>query len=206
MSVLRGTLCGDGNLRINVRRRERNARLQLSQATRQREWLEWKVTELLPIFSENQPINDRRADKGELHISSRSFVELTALHTQLYGTGRKTFTREFLDQLDDLALAVWFCDDGSVDNHRTSSAPKMNVTDLRDGQVELIEEWFLDQGLKPHVCEERADHCREFYFGGSTAETFFRKVSPFVPKCMDYKLGTYRFLKEEVPYSPPNTW
>jgi hypothetical protein len=120
-SILRGTLAGDGNLHINIKRREKNAKLQLSHSPSQSEFLEWKFAELRPLFSDVRKINRNRSHKGELHVSSRAFEELTDIYEELYRQrGSKFITTEYLDTIsgDDLALAVWFMDDGTTDFNR----------------------------------------------------------------------------------------
>lgn len=198
-SVLRGTLSGDGNLHVG-KKRSKNAVLQLSHSINQRDWLTWKYTVLRRLFS-CRLIWEKN---GELHIQSRAYVELTDLYNEVYLNGVKIFNRLWLDRLDDLALAVWFCDDGTYDNNRKTTAPRMCLTDLDDNQVRLVSTWFNDNGLGHTICGKRDDHSRELYFGGNNAERFMMRVVPYVPDCMQYKLGTYRQINAEVSHSDPN--
>ena len=40
--------------------------------------------------------------------------DLKNIHKKIYINGKKTVTREFLNNLKELGLAIWFMDDGSI--------------------------------------------------------------------------------------------
>lgn len=184
LSILRGTMCGDGNLR-KAGVRAKNVCLQLSQGPKQRDYLEWKHAELRVLFSDNARINDKR--KNELHLSSRAFVELTEIYDELYFSGERQLTCLFLNKLDDLSMAVWFMDDGTVDNNRVIPVPRMTVRSAHD-QHEIASAWFTSRGY-PNVISKQRQGCRELYFKGESGYRFFDTVRPHIIESMRYKLG-----------------
>lgn len=187
MSILLGTMCGDGNLRINKLKREKNAKLQLSASPRFRSYLDWKLAELSPLFPNGIRINENRSHKGELHISSPSFVELTTIYNEIYFTGRKILNLDFLNRLDALAISVWYCDDGTVDRNRIDPAPRLLVCSA-DDQPATVAFWFSFRGYQSTICP-RNDGCAELYFPGDSGKRLMDLMKPHIPLCSRYKLG-----------------
>ena len=108
-----GTLLGDGH--ANFVRGKANARLQIRHSTkRQLPYCEWKRSQLQSICNSDILIRDTPKSFGK---QIASFVTLSHpfIHEQaskLY-TPKRTVTRDYLDQLTDFGLAVWYVDDGS---------------------------------------------------------------------------------------------
>jgi hypothetical protein len=129
-SILVGSMLGDGNLRPVGKT---TARYIEHHSLKQRAYLDWKVAEWGPFFSAVSPSHkgEHRGFKLGTHASSvlHPFWEMFYPKRD----GNKTFVQLPLEWVDDLALAVWFMDDGS----RTSSYARFSVSPNKQDHVVL---------------------------------------------------------------------
>nr|YP_009367793.1 putative LAGLIDADG homing endonuclease [Neodangemannia microcystis]YP_009367836.1 putative LAGLIDADG homing endonuclease [Neodangemannia microcystis]ARK14803.1 putative LAGLIDADG homing endonuclease [Neodangemannia microcystis]ARK14807.1 putative LAGLIDADG homing endonuclease [Neodangemannia microcystis] len=114
--ILLGSLLGDGSLKIA--KNYKNARFCEKHSTVQLEYLDWKFSQLEPelkgriIISE--PTSSSFSKKKKVLYQSRVSNELTILHHLTHTRNKKTIKRSWLNNLDALGLATWWCDDGSL--------------------------------------------------------------------------------------------
>lgn len=110
--LLIALLIGDGTISSNYV-------FKLSHSNDQREYLEWKVKLLNEAEIKNNGIKEYISscgyNKGRKVIYSQISINSTikALRRSVY-TPKKTFTRNLLNWLDDLGIAIWFMDDGFI--------------------------------------------------------------------------------------------
>jgi len=107
-SIVVGSTLGDGYI-AKVRG---NAWLTCTQCNERRDYLEWLRAELQP-FAPRQ-VNVAHSPNGGSwsHFGTVHSSEFTRFHNVFYPNGRKIIPRNMGDYLDELALAVWFMDDG----------------------------------------------------------------------------------------------
>ena len=115
-SVVMAAAVGDGH--IDLTGSAMRARLQIRHGVAQKEYLEYKA-QLLGNLVHTAPTYDAGvgtySKTGTHRFSTLSRPEIAQIHRELYKTeGRKRITQSFLDQLDELALALWYLDDGSL--------------------------------------------------------------------------------------------
>lgn len=113
-SIIIGTVIGDGYLQ---RTGAKNARLRLEHGRTQKEYLLWKIRNLSRLFQGKPTDLSRRHPKTKkLYLYSRmqsdSTPELGKIHKIFYSNGRKQIPQCLDQYLDDLAMAVWYMDDG----------------------------------------------------------------------------------------------
>jgi len=162
-SILHGTLLGDGNLNI-TNSGGVNAHLQLKHSIKQRDWFMWKYTRLRNLFQmEPKTTFDRCGIKGyehrvyeKIYASSKCHPLLTIIHRQFY-PAKKVVTQSILDQVDDLALMVWFCDDGGQ-----SYFPYLCAGGLTASEYDLMEQWLTTQGFEPNRVIYHHENCIRF--------------------------------------------
>ena len=114
LSILTGTLLGDGSLRKpNI-----NPNFSCEHGIKQLEYCKWKYEELKSLNA-NFSIHKRKTiDKrnGKLYESTVCRIpansEFLSLYENLYINGTKQITKKFLENFDELSLAVMFMDDG----------------------------------------------------------------------------------------------
>ena len=212
-SFLRGCLLGDGWLGLQ---RKKFVHLRIGHSTKQHAWLMWKADRLNRIFNKQRrvlgPYNTSDS-KGNIHPSYLYCVDDHALLTPWFNRwykpqeGKKTVktvTSDFLDGLDLQALAIFWCDDGSLWHSR-----RVKKHSLKSGEVKnyhyletrgslatccfsleennLIADWVTGlTGVKPKI--SRSKGYLLLRFNKSDLLEFIPKLAPYVPDCMRYKV------------------
>ena len=114
IQILLGGLLGDGSLKIQ--KRYRNARYQIRHSITQKEYIEWKHRLLkevaLPKLQIQKPDGFSIAEK--ISLFTKAHKELTTIHSAVCKNNKLVVERSWLDALDELALLVWWLDDGSL--------------------------------------------------------------------------------------------
>jgi len=178
-SVLIGSMLGDGGLQ---RTGPRTARYFEHHSAKQRAYLDWKVEEWGPFVSSTSPSN-----KGQYkgHCFRTHGCHTLFPYWQMFypeGKGAKTFVRFPLEWVDELALAVWFMDDGSKTTNyfRFSVGPR--VEDQRVQRRALQQ--FDIQGKLYGEDGDTALHVQ----GRTYTTRFIDAVRPHIHPSMSYKL------------------
>lgn len=114
-AIILGLILGDGSLKIQ--NEYSNANLQIRHSEIQKEYLLWKAKELQEIAGENS-VSVQKPDgysKNEKYrFYSKRLPALTELHHLTYLHNQLCVKRKWLNQMNALSLAVWWCDDGSL--------------------------------------------------------------------------------------------
>src|SRR5262249_34404690 len=110
---------------------------------------------------------------------------------------------KFLSWVDEVALAIWFLDNGSI-SRSTGGKPSAYLHTQRFDKhtnerfVELLKSRF---GIGASVAYDK----RDYYFlrfGQEATACLFDMIRPFPPECMAYKVdGTAKFKPPFVPAS-----
>lgn len=125
----------------------------------------------------------------------------------LRGQGRKRLTQAWLNELTLPALAIWFCDDGSVcnaDNGRSFSMQAC-VTAIGESGRRLLIRHLRRRGW-PACPWTRKDGQLYISIAGPrrrgldpVMHSFWSDLAPFVPRCMAYKLPVrYRTMASDA--------
>jgi len=104
-SIITGTLLGDGAMRCKA-----NALLEINHSQHQREYVDWKFSRLRELVLTPPRLRQGNGGRIAYRFVTRSLPELTPLYRAFYGPHGKRVPEI---ELDRLALAVWFMDDGS---------------------------------------------------------------------------------------------
>lgn len=179
-SILIGSMLGDGSLR---RVGEGTARFIEHHCVAQRGYLDWKVREFGDYVSNVGP-----SDKGQ-HLGFRmSTISSSAFYpfwVRFYPTGKGAKTFEALDpyDVDSLALAVWYMDDGS----KTESFVRFSVgKGVENNQLRL--DILRGLGMEAAVYGEGTRDVSIHLTNRTSLTRFLELVSPHIPLEMAHKL------------------
>jgi hypothetical protein len=178
-SILIGSMLGDGNLR---RTGTLTAGYTEHHSKAQREYLDWKAVEWGPFFSKIIPSN--KDDYLGFRMYSHGCRTLLPYWQLFYpsGSGDKTFANLEHSLVDDLALAVWFMDDGS----RTTSYVRFSVgPDEASQRVQL--RILRHLGLEVEIYGEGGDTAIHVQ-GRRSLTRFVDLVAPHIVPSLGYKL------------------
>ncbi len=178
MKLILGSILGDGSLRFAS---DHNASFRVGHGEKQREYCEWKHEMLAPFA------NKIGATGNGIGFDTIPMKQLAAVHEAVYTeAGSRTVSDELIAQLDERAVAAWYCDDGSFSGHYErwghGKAVIANTSLSREDKERLavrLEE--LGMG-RPTVGD------RYLTFSGGRTKQFQEKIAPYVHPSMDYKL------------------
>ena len=182
--IIFGGILGDGYIQD---RDSRNPIYSETHSVYQLEYLDWKARKLYPFISKTgKPYVGHKGTQAQ--IKSVALPQLRFYRGVFYRDGKsKIFPVEALEWLDDLAVAVWFMDDGSFS--KASGQIKLATCSFNIGTVGMLQGWLATKykvlctiqtsnGLYPTLVVQK-----------SSNERFFNLVEPHVIPSMRYKLG-----------------
>ncbi len=179
-AVIIGSILGDGCLCENWSKT--NYRLIISHSINQKEYIEWKY-EILKQWILTKP----RYYEGNRSLTIRtiSHPELTTLRDIFYLNGKKIIPKNIFHLIKNpITIAVWFMDDGNVNN---------DAYNLNTQSFTQEENLFLVLMLKKEygiTCTiENNNGYPRLYIWKESAPLFRQIIYEFVIPSMRYKLG-----------------
>lgn len=186
-SLLVGSMLGDGRLVHRTHATHYTERHGESQKA----YLQWKIREW-GSWVQSDPQCNNKTVRGKVYriwrfntVAHAGLNEWQALFYERRDRGWKRLVPELVDHVDELALAVWYLDDGSA-----SWWPDITFGSTSESR-EVAWAIFEKFGLKPRWQLVKTNEGREtgvFHMEREeTAERFLKVVTPHVPDCMRYK-------------------
>lgn len=217
--VILGTLLGDSGIdaiNTNSSDYEFCPRIVMTQGIEQENWLRLKGKILDNIIGTKDirwDTSQKKSDKSFAGskavgvIATRSLLSLRKYSKLLMVNRKKTVTREYLDMLNPLGIAVWYLDDGS--KHTRKYRLKDGSIVEKEGYVHLHTEGFtLEENTV--ICDYFKDRWniefKPYTYGDKTyvhttkfeeTDKFFQLISPYL--CDD--IISY---KNSMVYAPGN--
>lgn len=107
---------------------------------------------------------------------------------------KKKVSREWLDCLDDMGLAIWYMDDGSIGIRKlkdgsVSCSISLHTSGFTNKENQIIADWLLAKGYKVSVVS--AGSKKEIWkidLSSESSMKFATAIAPYVPESMRYKL------------------
>lgn len=202
LDVVAGAALGDGSLSLTGSKMR--GRLSITQGIAQKEYLDYKqqlmgdLVETTPYF---QIIPQSFSKKGIFHLSTLSRPQIAELQRELYdANGRKRVTREYLDRLTPLGLALWYLDDGSLittknpytrkDGTQTNYPVSRSTLPLYSfpyEEAQLVLEWLGDKwSIEGGI--SRTEKGPVIWLTVEGTHRLHQAISEYVPPSMEYKL------------------
>ena len=184
--VLLGSLLGDG--RLHMPPRGITPHYKEMHSLSQKEYLIWKNRFLKgKIGIGESPIHLATGKKYKYCLLwTRTRSDFLFYYNIAYRNGRKRVTKELLDRIGPLGLAVWFMDDGSL-KYSTLSG-KLSTEGFSYSENKLIVNWFKERwDIYPSINRDKEKY--NIYFNSVEIKKFLLLIRKFVPECMIYKLG-----------------
>ena len=190
-----GFLCGlsfgDGTL--FKCERGRNYTFQVRHCLAQKEYLEWKRDNVSKIILKNINIHDLINWKG--HPASQFAItnsKFNFIYPILYPNGVKTITKEFLYKLQDIGVAIWYMDDGSISKKKNKyGALSYEITIstcCSYEEAKICVDFMMEKYGAKFTVRKMKDRY-SIRAGVRAARKLFEKIEPFIiPQCMKYKL------------------
>lgn len=147
-NLLIGMLLGDGTI-------SNNNVFKLAHSTEQKDYLEWKISQLKEAAIRNTGIKSYISSRGYNKGSEVLYTQLNiipfikVLRRVVYKNGKKTFSRKLLNRLDAKGIAIWFMDDGHINIRKDKGRPcgfyiKISTCEPKE-EVQTIIDFFKEQ-------------------------------------------------------------
>ena len=186
--ILLGSLLGDGTLF----KHKYSPSFREIHCLNQKEYLEWK-SKILNLPSNltiiNIPKNGSITNYKEIFYQTRSLPQLAPYYNLFYPYGKKVVTREILNNLHPLGLAVWYMDDGSYN--------KRGVTTIHTNSFPyeyhiLIQNWFKKRwNISTRIGSTKSKNLNKHFLihiNQTNTQKFIKIIKPFIHKSMFYKI------------------
>jgi len=204
--IFMGTILGDGNLK--KRKGGRNSLFRVSHCEADKDYVFWKYQELgstgLFLHKPKRRLNnngfgmERRSYRWEL--SSRRHIIFSSFEELFYPNGEKRITREILDRLEPLGLAVWYMDDGSYPSKDGVKGGRLSLSiqSFTEEEARVIQWWFWDKfGLKFSLSLATGGRPVLWIYNKPMVAKFLEVVRPYVIPCMARKVGVVTLRREQ---------
>jgi len=180
ISVLVGSLLGDGTLRKALGKL--NALFEVNHTVKQKDYVDWKYKQLKLFVLTSPKARKGNGSRIAYRFTTQSLPVFTQLYDRFYQNKRKIIPSDL--QLDPLALAVWFMDDGS----KSRSSFYLNTQ-----QFFLEDQYKLLKLLKEQFNFMASLNKDKIYYririNTESSKRFKEIIQPFILSSMKYKLG-----------------
>lgn len=189
--LLIGSLLGDGSF-CSIGRNTKNRYLSIAHSMKQEEYLKFKVSILnrygLASNIQYRVTKNSRYKSGEVsecRHKSRLHPIFTDIRAKYYDQhGHKRVHREFVKDIDELGLAIWYMDDGYVTkNSCIFSSCSFTLEEQQILADILLKKFDLHFNL--------GKHDNSMYLHAKDFPKFIKLIKPHVIPSMQYKLIPY---------------
>ena len=197
--ILLGSLLGDGCIYIaNKGTIYNHFKFSEEHSLKQKDYLLWKNSYLnfnKPNFREKN-INNIKYNSTFLNKTNFMFKQYFNL---FYSNNKKVVTKEILDKLEPLGIAVWFMDDGSYNYYCKSIEIATHCFGLEGNQIiqqYFKEKWDIDCKIQNKLQKRNGFlkieriYC-QLKFNKKDAKKFVEIIKPYILQIpsMTYKIG-----------------
>ena len=199
--ILLGSFLGDGHI-------TKNGIFQDAHSCDQKEYLQFKKEvfgslggDIKSFKSQKHKIAQKEiVSKNGFKFSTKAFWRFREIREKYYKDGIKVVNDELLDQVKELGLAIWFCDDGNAtrkkNKNKTTSCLSLDIAtqSFSTESIETIIKWFFNRwGIvvsktKIKLYKDK-DMGWTIHMYGENAEKFATLIAPYILPSMEYKLG-----------------
>ncbi len=190
-SAIVGMVAGDAGIR--KQKGCRSVSLRITHAEKQREYLEYKRDILQNLFKgweiPIRPINN--SGYPGVRLETRNHPKLRAIYKWFYSEGKKRFSRQILNYLTPIGVAIWYMDDGSLSYKKREGKVHGREVHLNTycslEEAEVIQAYFKEVWDVSWTVIPNKGLFR-LRMGSNGAKKFFMIISPYIIPMMRYKI------------------
>ena len=196
--IIYGTLMGDGYASLT-------GQVEIVHCAKQYAYICWLAYKLKSVLSQA----GIRITQGKYRIRTTALDTVKEIRKELYPDGIKRPTATFLDKLTPLSLAVWFCDDGSLDNGCNYHIHTRGFTENENHYLSdyFKQKWNIIASVRHAHSKRMAKTYYELCFDKENSIKFTDIVKFHILPCMLYKIlnserNNIVYLAGAMQYSP----
>ena len=205
LSIILGSILGDGSLKIH--KNYKNARFKFRHSSIQREYFDWKVSMVQEISSENCTIlqsPDGFSKNQKLLYQSRALESLTVIYNRTHSSNKTKIQRKWLNHLTPLSLLIWWLDDGSLISNKRKGV--LCTDGFSKSEVQLLSNYlYVVWGVSTRVASISAKNRKlskqkeyfRLWFSTTELKKFLRIILPHIPikSCIPKVMVEYKNLE-----------
>lgn len=189
ISFLRGSVLGDGSVDVL---RSGSLRYRFTQSSKHAKYFDVVKNILGDLYCCDQVVKSGYGGKDILTVTSRVCDSFRDIFSSLFVDGKKRITREYLDSLTPLSIAVWYMDDGSlIHRYGKEKLVVLSTHAYSKEENEIIIEYFKEvHGIHFKLGYDK--RCDRYFISASCKEDrykFLSLVSDYIIDLFQYKLG-----------------
>ena len=187
-SIVIGGILGDSFLQKTGKK---NARLRLEHCARQKEYIFWKWRELARYMQDKPRYLSRfnpvwKKQYNYYRCQSHSSPEFGKLQLLFYSDKQKQIPEAINKLLDELALAVWFMDDGYY--YKRDKIAYIYLSKLTDESIQRLKCVLAENfNLFPKL-EKKKTQTLNLKFCADDTRKLMKIIAPHVINCMRHKI------------------
>lgn len=191
-----GSLMGDGYMGPNHI-------FSVAHCDAQKDYLDSKYRVLSNIATTAAPkFSGHASIMHGLHTCSLHNLSDIDFHKLCYSNnGKKFVTKQWLDKLTPLALAIWYCDDGSLSIY-TGKNPTSHIAtnSFSNNEMQLIVDTFRKVGIESYCNHNSSGNV--LAFSSENTKRLHLLIAPYIHPSMRYKLiddcKTIPYILEDI--------
>jgi LAGLIDADG DNA endonuclease family len=190
-SAIIGMVAGDAH--IWKQKECSSVSLRIKHAERQRAYLGYKRDILQNLFKEWEiPIQSfNNSGYSGVKVETRDHPRLRVIHKWFYSGGKKRFSRQILNYLTPLGIAIWYMDDGSLSMKKREG--KVHGREIHLNTYCSLEETRIIQAYFKEVWDVSwtvvlNKGLFRLRMGSNEAKKLFKIIEPYIVPMMRYKI------------------
>lgn len=185
--VIRGSVLGDGGI---YTRNKKKAYFAEGHGIKQEQYLKWKTAKLARLQPKFRYPISKKTGKTECRIDTKFFQCLEVLRKEFY-TDKKHITRDSLNKLTLLSIAIWYQDDAY---RIPSGGVRLMTCDFSIEEHNIIIQYFKEVWSINCKIEHTAEYKNGkrypyIKFLAAEAEKLIDLITPYIEGSMFYKIA-----------------
>ncbi len=183
--MILGSLLGDAHLHGH----HTYWTVQFGQCEKQKEYFEYKKYIANGyICGERSAISGYGSLMHKFQLTANTWLSTYAVDNLVGKDGKLELKESWLNEIDPIALAFWYMDDGHINNRDVDSLRES--VELATNAYSLDECKLLQKMLMRFNIESKIRNSKGnlMVMNVENSEKFFSLIAPYIPQCMKYKL------------------
>ena len=183
--MILGSLLGDANLSGHGT----YWTIRFGQCEKQKEYFEYKKYIANGyICGERSAISGYGSLMHKFQLTANTWLSTYAVDNLVGKDGKLELKESWLNEIDPIALAFWYMDDGHINNRDVDSLRES--VELATNAYSLDECKLLQKMLMRFNIESKIRNSKGnlMVMDVENSEKFFSLIAPYIPQCMKYKL------------------
>ena len=188
--IIYGMLLGDSNVITDKRCKSNNIRIKMCHGEAQLEYLKTKMQMfgIEKIYKGKSGYCDHAVYSTDINSDANITNQVLS---DCYIDGKKTITKSMVDKMNELSLAIWYLDDGSIKHRPEDDKLNPNIIlstcSYNEEENNMLIDMLRDKfGVEANLRKEKNKYW-SIYITVEGTKVFLNLIKDYIPSCMKYK-------------------